>query len=194
VQYVCSIILKAYFFTSRSFIDGTFYVDWVLSKPVQAILGVINAGMGIAAAIGMLNLVGMPYNDIVGVMPFLVVGRLLKHLQNLIGCSAVGVDNMFLMVAAVRRTNRAHDPENRVGQCMSDAAISMFITSLTDAFSFGVGAITTIPAVQIFCIYTAVALILTFIFQVSLCEVKFTHVYRSRSLLLAWRWLLDGSQ
>jgi hypothetical protein len=74
---------------------------------------------------------------------------------------------MFLMVAAVRRTNRTDAPEKRIGECMSDAAISMFITSLTDTLSFGVGTITTIPAVQIFCIYTAVAMMLTFIFQVS---------------------------
>lgn len=60
---------------SMSTIDGTLYVDWVLSKPVLAVLGVANAGMGIATAIGLLNLIGMPYNDIVGVMPFLVVGR-----------------------------------------------------------------------------------------------------------------------
>lgn len=49
---------------------------------------------------------------------------------------------------------------------MSDAAISMFITSLTDAFSFGVGTITSIPAVQLFCIYTATAVVLTFVYQV----------------------------
>ncbi|KAI6233026.1 SSD domain-containing protein [Aphelenchoides fujianensis] len=150
---------------NMSFIDGTFFVDWVLSKPILAVLGVVNAGMGIAASIGMLNLIGIPYNDVVGVMPFLVV--------------AVGVDNMFLMVAAVRRTNRAHLAEERIGECMSDAAISMFITSLTDAFSFGVGTITTIPAVQIFCIYTALAIILTFIFQIT---------FFTASLALATRW------
>lgn len=66
---------------SMSFIDGTFYIDWVLSKPIQAILGVVNAGMGIAAAIGLMNLIGVPYNDIIGVMPFLVVG-LFKFVLN----------------------------------------------------------------------------------------------------------------
>jgi hypothetical protein len=50
---------------------------------------------------------------------------------------------------------------------MSDAATSMLITALTDAFSFGVGVITTIPAVRIFCFYTCAAIILTFIYQVS---------------------------
>ena len=110
---------------------------------------------------------GVMYNDIVGVMPFLIV--------------AVGTDNMFLMIASLRRTNRIHPPEIRVGECMSDAAISMFITSLTDAFSFGVGTITrlitnflhriihffSIPAVQIFCFYTCAAIVITFIYQIT---------------------------
>lgn len=36
-----------------------------------------------------------------------------------------------------------------------------------DALSFGVGTITTIPAVQIFCIYTMCALLLTFAYQLT---------------------------
>ncbi|CAD5209635.1 unnamed protein product [Bursaphelenchus xylophilus] len=138
---------------NMSFVDGTPYVDWVLSKPILAVLGVLNAGMGIVSAIGAMSLIGMPYNDIVGVMPFLVV--------------AVGTDNMFLMVAACRRTNRALRVTERIGECMADAAISMFITSLTDAFSFGIGTITSIPAVQIFCVYTAAAVVITFIYQIT---------------------------
>uniref|UniRef100_A0A158P9T4 SSD domain-containing protein n=1 Tax=Angiostrongylus cantonensis TaxID=6313 RepID=A0A158P9T4_ANGCA len=134
-------------------IKGTFYVDWVLSKPILSIFGVVNAGMGIASAMGGLILLNVQYNDIVAVMPFLVV--------------AVGTDNMFLMVAAVKRTSRALPLEKRIGECMSDAAVSILITALTDAFSFGVGTITTIPAVQIFCIYTCCALVLTFIYQVA---------------------------
>lgn len=180
---------------SMATIDGTFYVDWVLSKPILAVLGVMNAGMGIATAIGALNLIGVPYNDIVGVMPFLVV--------------AVGVDNMFLMAAAVRRTNRAFPFEVRVGECMSDAAISMFITSLTDAFSFGVGTITRlefyalflhysffrIPAVQIFCFYTCAAIIFTFIYQVFPYCMTFiySNIFRSLFSLLGSRFGQNGN-
>ncbi|MCP9260968.1 Patched domain-containing protein 3 [Dirofilaria immitis] len=133
---------------SLIFIDGTFYVDWVLSKPILSLLGVINAGMGIITGIGITSFCGVPYSDIVGVMPFLVV--------------AVGTDNMFLMVAAVRHTNRALPVPKRIGESMSDAAISILITSLTDAFSFGVGAITSSSD---FCIYTGVAIAATFIYQ-----------------------------
>ncbi|EPB68693.1 patched family protein [Ancylostoma ceylanicum] len=92
-------------------IKGTFYFDWVLSKPILSVFGVINAGMGIASAMGGLILLDVQYNDIVAVMPFLVV--------------AVGTDNMFLMVAAVKRTCRAATVEQRIGECMADAARRM---------------------------------------------------------------------
>jgi hypothetical protein len=53
-----------------------------------------------------------------------------------------------------------------MGEAMSDAAISMLITALTDALLFVVGTMTTIPAVHIFCIYTGAAITVTFIYQV----------------------------
>ncbi|RCN24908.1 hypothetical protein ANCCAN_29386 [Ancylostoma caninum] len=73
--------------------------------------------MGIASAMGGLVLLDVQYNDIVAVMPFLVV--------------AVGTDNMFLMVAAVKRTCRTLTVEQRLGECMADAAVSILITALT---------------------------------------------------------------
>ena len=53
-----------------------------------------------------------------------------------------------------------------MGECMAEAAVSILITALTDVFSFGVGTITSIPAVQIFCIHTGMALAITFLAQV----------------------------
>ncbi|CAJ0930048.1 unnamed protein product, partial [Mesorhabditis belari] len=154
-KFITSFVMLLLFAVACSIVNihGTPYIDWVLSKPILSILGVFNAGMGIASAVGGLVLLGVPYTDIVAVMPFLVV--------------AVGTDNMFLMVACVRRTNRSWTVEQRIGECMSDAAVSISITALTDAFSFGVGTITTIPAVQIFCLYTCLALVLTFLYQVT---------------------------
>lgn len=134
-------------------IKGSAYIDWVVTKPILSVLGVSNAGMGIASAMGMLTYMGIQYNDIIAVMPFLVV--------------AVGTDNMFLMVASLKRTDRNLKYDQRIAECMADAAVSILITALTDALSFGVGTITTIPAVQIFCIYTMCALLLTFAYQLT---------------------------
>uniref|UniRef100_A0A8R1DT56 SSD domain-containing protein n=1 Tax=Caenorhabditis japonica TaxID=281687 RepID=A0A8R1DT56_CAEJA len=134
-------------------IKGSGYIDWVVTKPVLSVVGVSNAGLGIASAMGLLTYLGIQYNDIIAVMPFLVV--------------AVGTDNMFLMVASLKRTDRNLKYDERVAECMADAAVSILITAMTDALSFGVGTITTIPAVQIFCIYTMCALLLTFAYQLT---------------------------
>lgn len=50
-------------------------IDWVLSRPNLAFLGVIGAGMGVVSAIGALSYLGTPYPDIVSVMPFLIIGK-----------------------------------------------------------------------------------------------------------------------
>lgn len=52
------------------------YIDWVLSKPFLATCGVIGAGLGVALAVGLLNFCGADYNQIVMVMPFLVICKL----------------------------------------------------------------------------------------------------------------------
>ncbi|CAD6184764.1 unnamed protein product [Caenorhabditis auriculariae] len=134
-------------------IKDSIFVDWVVSKPLLSVLGVMNAAMGIASAMGGLIYLGIPYNDIIAVMPFLVV--------------AVGTDNMFLMVASLKRTDRSLKSDQRVAECMADAAVSILITATTDALSFGVGTITTIPSVQIFCLYTMCAISFTFFYQVT---------------------------
>ncbi|KAK5976009.1 Ptc [Trichostrongylus colubriformis] len=118
-RFVVAFILLVVFsmVCSIALIDNTYYIDWTLSKPVLSIFGLINAGMGIITSLGMLMLFGMPFSDITTVMPFLVV--------------AVGIDNMFLMVAAIRRTSRCLPVAERMAECMSDAAVAILITSTT---------------------------------------------------------------
>lgn len=53
-----SILVAFSVICSLVFIDGTFYIDWVLSKPALSILGVINAGMGIVTGVGLANFFG----------------------------------------------------------------------------------------------------------------------------------------
>uniref|UniRef100_A0A0N4ZYG8 SSD domain-containing protein n=1 Tax=Parastrongyloides trichosuri TaxID=131310 RepID=A0A0N4ZYG8_PARTI len=140
--------------SSISFMNYGWSIDWTLSKPIPVLVGVLSAGMGVITSIGMLCGLGLVYNDIVGVMPFLVL--------------AVGVDNTFLILSGVRRTSRVASSGNRISETLAEAGVSMFITSSTNALSFFIGAITTMPAVYIFCIYTAVALVFTFIYGITI--------------------------
>lgn len=72
---VILVLLFSYFcsFTFRRYSDGI-YVDWVRSKPMLAVVGTIEPGLAIISTMGLLLLIGAPYNDIIVVMPFLVFG------------------------------------------------------------------------------------------------------------------------
>ncbi len=60
---------------SLTLIRGRPFIDWVVSKPILAGCGVLNAGMAVISAIGLLNYLNMPFNDIVLVMPFMAAGK-----------------------------------------------------------------------------------------------------------------------
>ena len=59
----------------------------------------------------------------------------------------IGIDDTFLMLAAWRSTNPAQSVEDRVEQAMRHAAVSISITSLTDALAFLIGSIAPLPAI-----------------------------------------------
>jgi len=114
--------------------------DWVRGKPLLGLVGVISAVMGTASAFGFASLVGLPFIGINMIIPFLMLG--------------IGIDDTFVMLAAWRRSDRRQSTEERMSETYSSAAVSITITSLTDALSFFVGATTPFPGVQIFCTYS----------------------------------------
>ncbi|KAK5971626.1 SSD domain-containing protein, partial [Trichostrongylus colubriformis] len=58
----------------------------------------------------------------------------------------IGIDDSFLMLAAWHETPRHLKVEDRIGLSMRHAAVSISITTLTDALAFLIGAIAPLPA------------------------------------------------
>ncbi|VDM55358.1 unnamed protein product [Angiostrongylus costaricensis] len=108
-------------------------IDWVLSKPLMGIIGVISALMAIVSSTGLLLLLNVTFVDMCTVMPFLSL--------------TIGIDDSFLMLAAWHDTPRHLDVVDRVELSMRHAAVSISITTLTDALAFLIGAIAPLPAV-----------------------------------------------
>lgn len=77
------------------------------------------------------------------------------------------MDDSFVLLAAWRRTDSKLSVVDRLGETYAEAAVSVTITSLTNFISFWIGAITPFPSVRIFCIYTATAVLFTYIYQVT---------------------------
>lgn len=71
------------------------------------------------------------------------------------------------MIAALDNTKRTLPVRERISEAMAEAAVSITITVLTDIFSFAFGVLTDFLAVQIFSIYTTVAIIVTWIYQLT---------------------------
>ncbi|XP_070553523.1 patched domain-containing protein 3-like [Ptychodera flava] len=127
--------------------------DWVRSKPWLGILGVLSAGLAILSALGLCSYCGLPFVNLVAAMPFLILG--------------IGVDDMFIMIAGWRRTSPSLSVEERMGHAYSEAAMSITITSLTDVIAFGIGVTSFFPSVRIFCIYTGIAVLFDYLYQIT---------------------------
>ncbi|XP_072170226.1 patched domain-containing protein 3-like [Diadema setosum] len=127
--------------------------DWVFSKPFLGFMGTISASLAVASSLGLLSYAGVNFNIVTSSMPFLILG--------------IGIDDMFIMIAAWRKTNPCKSVEERMGIAFSEAAVSITITSITDALAFGIGSINPLPAVRVFCLYTGVAVIFDYIFQIT---------------------------
>ncbi|KAI8505642.1 Patched domain-containing protein 3 [Branchiostoma belcheri] len=139
-------------------------LDTVRTKPWLGVLGVVSATMAIVASIGLCLFCGVKFNSVVASMPFLALG--------------IGVDDLFIMLAAWRKTHPGGSVEERMGETYAEAAVSITITTVTDALAFGIGAITPIPAVRAFCIFTLTAVLFDYFFQVTFfgaCMVYIGH-------------------
>lgn len=99
--------------------------------------------------------------------------------------AGIGIDDTFVMLAAWRRTSLQDSVPERMGQMLSDAAVSITITSLTDIISFLIGLINPFPSVQIFCMYSGLAVAFIFVWHITFfagcmalsgyCEEKNLH-------------------
>ncbi|XP_035699031.1 patched domain-containing protein 3-like [Branchiostoma floridae] len=128
-------------------------LDWVLTKPWLAFMGVLSALLAIVSSFGLVLLTGEQFSTLVAVVPFLLIG--------------VGVDDMFVMIAAWRKCDVRLPVQERMGRAMSDAAASITITSITDCVAFAVGVISVFPSVRIFCTYAAIGVAFDYLYQIT---------------------------
>ena len=74
---------------------------------------------------------------------------------------------MFIMISCWQRT-RVHDKvEDRMAETYKEAAVSITITTLTDALAFYIGLLTPFRSVQSFCTYTGTAILFCYIYNIT---------------------------
>ncbi|XP_070065886.1 patched domain-containing protein 3 isoform X2 [Drosophila virilis] len=147
------------YFSSTFLLMGLFSIitcmmgDAVRSKPWLGLMGNISAIMATLAAFGLAMYCGIEFIGINLAAPFLMIG--------------IGIDDTFVMLAGWRRTPAKMPVHERMGHMMSEAAVSITITSVTDFISFLIGIISPFRSVKIFCTYSVFAVCFTFMWHIT---------------------------
>lgn len=119
-------------------------------------VGVAVVLLSVLASLGLFFYFNIPATlIIVEVIPFLVL--------------AVGVDNIFILVQSFQRDKRKESETlvDQIGRVVGEIAPSMLLSSLSMSACFFIGTLTEMPAVRMFALYAAVALIINFFLQMT---------------------------
>lgn len=129
------------------------------SRIVLGLGGVLIVLASVLASIGILSFFGVRATlIIIEVIPFLVL--------------AVGVDNIFIIVQALQRSNHLpsqvdRSVEERISTVVGDVAPSLLLASLSESACFLIGTLTPMPAVRVFAMTASLALFVDFVLQMT---------------------------
>ncbi|OEH79263.1 patched family domain-containing protein [Cyclospora cayetanensis] len=127
-----------------------FSCDLYRSKMLSSLMGFFAAFMGLGAGMGIVAYMQVAMVPTVLICPFLVLG--------------IGVDDVFVLLNAYCMGYTTHDPEQRCIATLKTSGLGITITTLTNLISFGVGSFSTYLSIRNFCVYSAMALFLGYIF------------------------------
>uniref|UniRef100_A0A914HRW6 SSD domain-containing protein n=1 Tax=Globodera rostochiensis TaxID=31243 RepID=A0A914HRW6_GLORO len=117
----------------------------------EAFVGCLVPLMAMSSSIGLMSIAGWRFQSIIVAALFLVL--------------SVGVDDIFILMRAWQRSNELYLIPERMAQCLEDAGPSITISSLTNVISFIIGAFSDTPAVRTFCIFSAIAISICWLYQ-----------------------------
>lgn len=181
------------FVTATVLMSAVFYNAMDAGKLLVASGSILCPILSISTTYGIVSLCGIRTNSFMLVMPFLIMG--------------IGVDDGFLMIHAWQRLALVCSSVSvRLGMVFEEVGPSITITSLTNFISFGIGALTPTPEVRLFCVATAIAMGLDYLYELILfgpilalatrCEKKKSVAQRTcasamSSPLQGWRLEID---
>lgn len=120
-------------------------------KALEACLGAMIPVLSGLTTIGVVSATGLAFQSIIVSTLFLVL--------------AIGIDDVFILLAAWHRTDKSLSIPERTAITVEEAGCSMTVTSITNLISFGNGVFSTTPVLQTFAIYSSVASVICYIYQ-----------------------------
>lgn len=96
---------------------------------------------------------GVNFTSMTQILPFVFFG--------------VGLDDSYILTGAFFRLDRKIDTVERVHITIDEVGMSIFLTTLTSSLAFGLGCISTIPAVFWLCVYAVPTIVLILLWQLT---------------------------
>ncbi|MCO5604732.1 hypothetical protein L7F22_058902 [Adiantum nelumboides] len=135
---------------------------YITSKVSLGLAGVAIVALSVLGSVGLFSAFGVKCTLIIAeVIPFLVL--------------AVGVDNMCIIVHAVKRQGAELSTELRVGNALAEVGPSITLASLAESLAFAVGIVTPMPACRVFSMFAAVAVFLDYLLQLTAFVALLTY-------------------
>lgn len=130
---------------------SSFYIS---SKVLLGLSGVMLVMLSVLGSVGFFSALGVKSTLIImEVIPFLVL--------------AVGVDNMCILVQAVKRQQLELPLEGRISNALVEVGPSITLASLSEVLAFAVGSFIPMPACRVFSMFAALAVFLDFLLQIT---------------------------
>ncbi|KAK5967254.1 Sterol-sensing domain and Patched family-containing protein, partial [Trichostrongylus colubriformis] len=136
------------------------------SQYLESVVGMISPAMALWTSAGFLFWLGFPFSNILTVVPFLVV--------------TIGIDDAFLILAGWRQSTKGASLEQRMAESVSISGASVTVTSVTDVLCFSIGLFSNMPVVQLFCLFTTVALFMDFVYQLTFFSAMMSFIVRGQ--------------
>ena len=147
--------------------------DWLRSRWSLGLWCVTAVMLSVGASFGILMGCGMVFSLTSSAVIFVLLG--------------LGVDDAFVIVAAIDRQDRDLPIPHRIAMGLSSAGGSITLTSVTDLVAFAVGTSTVVPALSSFCAYASVAVTCNLMMQCTFFVAFATFEERRIAKGQTWR-------
>jgi len=130
-------------------------------------IALLCVGLSFASSNGLAYLMGGKSAGIHGLLPFLLIG--------------IGVDDMFVISAALDQTNPRWSVADRMREGMRHAGSSITITSLTNAIAFFLGCSSSLDALSSFCFFAGLGVLMLYFTSISVFSAYMVWELRRQS-------------
>jgi len=123
------------------------------SRILVSLAGVASVGVAYLEAVGFAAFLGIKGSGMEGILPFILLG--------------IGVDDMFVLMFSLLQAPESFSPLEKQVHMMKNAGLSITITSMTNIFSFAVGALNSLEGVSTFCTLAAFGMAFDYLNQIT---------------------------